>query len=154
MAYSQDMWRDFLRDFIIEVVRRPVLIVGNSIGGFMAASLAGDYPALAEGELRGLRIQHMGLCHLAPVPGMGHCRQQRSLLPSWDHRSKHIYGFSSGQPRESVHGCGPPLVLNPAMLGQVRGAAYSYCPSSAAGPATVSVSKGRSLFFLQGHVLL
>ena len=56
MAYSQDMWRDFLRDFIIEVVRRPVLIVGNSIGGFMAASLAGDYPGLAEGELRGLRF--------------------------------------------------------------------------------------------------
>ena len=55
MAYSQDMWRDFLRDFIIEVVRRPVLIVGNSIGGFMAASLAGDYPDLAEGELWGLR---------------------------------------------------------------------------------------------------
>ena len=52
MTYSQDMWRDFLRDFIIEVVRRPVLIVGNSIGGFMAASLAGDYPDLAEGELR------------------------------------------------------------------------------------------------------
>ena len=54
MAYSQDMWRDFLRDFIIEVVRRPVLIVGNSIGGFMAASLAGDYPDLAEGEMRRL----------------------------------------------------------------------------------------------------
>ncbi len=47
---AQELWRDFLRDFVIEVVRRPVVAVGNSIGGYISASLAGDYPALVSGE--------------------------------------------------------------------------------------------------------
>ena len=46
----QELWRDFLRDFVVEVVRRPVVAVGNSIGGYISASLAGDYPALVSGE--------------------------------------------------------------------------------------------------------
>ncbi|KAK9810106.1 hypothetical protein WJX72_004967 [[Myrmecia] bisecta] len=49
LAYSQDLWRDFLRDFVVDVVRRPVLVVGNSIGGYMAASLAGDCKPLVKG---------------------------------------------------------------------------------------------------------
>ncbi|GFR49192.1 hypothetical protein Agub_g11217, partial [Astrephomene gubernaculifera] len=49
VPYSQDLWRDFLRDFILQVVRRPVVIVGNSIGGFISASLAADYPGLLRG---------------------------------------------------------------------------------------------------------
>lgn len=47
---EQELWRDFLRDFVVEVVRRPVVAVGNSIGGYISASLAGDYPALVSGE--------------------------------------------------------------------------------------------------------
>ena len=99
MAYSQDMWRDFLRDFIIEVVRRPVLIVGNSIGGFMAASLAGDYPDLAEGEQRQHNLQAIAKSSACgkerwlrtetswPPPPCAcsrykSCPQQRSLLHS------------------------------------------------------------------------
>ncbi len=49
LAYSQELWRDFLRDFVLEVVQRPVVVAGNSIGGFISASLAADYPSLVEG---------------------------------------------------------------------------------------------------------
>ncbi|KAL3153511.1 hypothetical protein ABBQ38_011843 [Trebouxia sp. C0009 RCD-2024] len=49
LAYSQELWRDFLRDFVLEVVGRPVVIAGNSIGGFISASLAADYPSLVKG---------------------------------------------------------------------------------------------------------
>jgi len=31
--YSELFWSEFLRDFIIDVVREPVHLVGNSIGG-------------------------------------------------------------------------------------------------------------------------
>ena len=34
---------------MIEVVRRPVVAVGNSIGGYISASLAGDHPDLVSG---------------------------------------------------------------------------------------------------------
>lgn len=50
LAYSQELWRDFLRDFVLEVVQRPVVVAGNSIGGFISASLAADYPSLVKGE--------------------------------------------------------------------------------------------------------
>ncbi len=49
LAYSQELWRDFLRDFVLEVVQRPVIVAGNSIGGFISASLAADYPSLVKG---------------------------------------------------------------------------------------------------------
>ncbi|GAX72694.1 hypothetical protein CEUSTIGMA_g150.t1 [Chlamydomonas eustigma] len=49
VPYSQDLWRDFLRDFTVQVVGGPVVVAGNSIGGFIAASMAADYPQLAAG---------------------------------------------------------------------------------------------------------
>eukprot|EP00884_Botryococcus_braunii_P015481 jgi/Botrbrau1/2616/Bobra.145_1s0036.1 len=49
LPYGQNLWRDFLRDFIVEVVRRPVVAVGNSIGGYISASLAADYSNLVQG---------------------------------------------------------------------------------------------------------
>ena len=49
LAYSQHLWSSFLREFIVEVVRRPVVIVGNSIGGYISASLAAESPKLVQG---------------------------------------------------------------------------------------------------------
>ncbi|GIL75483.1 hypothetical protein Vretimale_8119 [Volvox reticuliferus] len=49
MPYSQDLWRDFLRDFILQVVGDPVVVAGNSIGGFISTCLAADYPQLVRG---------------------------------------------------------------------------------------------------------
>jgi pimeloyl-ACP methyl ester carboxylesterase len=47
--YGQDLWRDYLVDFVVQVVRRPVVAAGNSIGGFIAASMAADAPGAAAG---------------------------------------------------------------------------------------------------------
>ncbi|GIL51391.1 hypothetical protein Vafri_7390 [Volvox africanus] len=49
MPYSQDLWRDFLRDFVLQVVGGPVVAAGNSIGGFISTCLAADYPPLVRG---------------------------------------------------------------------------------------------------------
>eukprot|EP00887_Chlorella_sp_A99_P003679 scaffold7.g3679.t1 len=44
LPYSQELWTGFLADFVAQVVRRPVVVVGNSIGGLLSASLAADSP--------------------------------------------------------------------------------------------------------------
>ncbi|KAL4425249.1 hypothetical protein ABPG75_009265 [Micractinium tetrahymenae] len=49
LPYGQGLWRDFLADFVQQVVRRPVMVAGNSIGGFISASMAADYPGLVAG---------------------------------------------------------------------------------------------------------
>ena len=56
VAYSQELWRDFLRDFVVEVVRRPVVLAGNSIGGFIGASLAADHRPLVRGACARCRV--------------------------------------------------------------------------------------------------
>lgn len=49
LRYSQVLWSTFLRDFVLDVVQRPVVVAGNSIGGFISASLAADNPHLVKG---------------------------------------------------------------------------------------------------------
>jgi len=53
LQYGQDLWRDFLADFISEIVQvphnRPVVLAGNSIGGYISASVAADYPGMVQG---------------------------------------------------------------------------------------------------------
>lgn len=44
VPYGQNLWSDFLSDFVLRVVRTPVVAAGNSIGGFIAASMAADSP--------------------------------------------------------------------------------------------------------------
>ena len=44
LPYTQGLWQAFLRDFVVEVVRRPVVVAGNSIGGYLSACLAGGSP--------------------------------------------------------------------------------------------------------------
>lgn len=46
LPYSQALWTDFLADFARDVIGRPAVVAGNSIGGFMAANLAGSRPEL------------------------------------------------------------------------------------------------------------
>jgi len=47
--YTQNLWTEMLRDFVLEVVQRPTAAVGNSIGGIFAAKLAADYNHLVTG---------------------------------------------------------------------------------------------------------
>lgn len=64
----QDLWRDFLADFVLQVVRRPVVAAGNSIGGFITASLAADYPGLVEGLVL---LNSAGGCCVGGSVGVG-----------------------------------------------------------------------------------
>ncbi|XP_047254883.1 uncharacterized protein LOC107847439 isoform X2 [Capsicum annuum] len=48
IVYTEVVWAKLLRDFIIEVVREPVHLVGNSIGGYIAAIVTCLWPALAK----------------------------------------------------------------------------------------------------------
>ncbi|KAL5201229.1 hypothetical protein ABZP36_035583 [Zizania latifolia] len=45
--YTELLWSELLRDFIVDVVREPVHLVGNSIGGYICAITAGLWPSLA-----------------------------------------------------------------------------------------------------------
>lgn len=47
IVYTEIMWAELLRDFIIEVVGEPVHLVGNSIGGYFVAIVACFWPTLA-----------------------------------------------------------------------------------------------------------
>ncbi|KAK9291932.1 hypothetical protein L1049_019884 [Liquidambar formosana] len=48
LVYTELMWAELLRDFISEVIGEPVHLVGNSIGGYFVAILAGLWPTLAK----------------------------------------------------------------------------------------------------------
>ena len=49
LPYTQGLWQAFLREFVVELVRRPVVVAGNSIGGYLSACLAGGSPRLVKG---------------------------------------------------------------------------------------------------------
>ncbi|XP_052197181.1 uncharacterized protein LOC127804359 [Diospyros lotus] len=48
IVYTEIIWAELLRDFIIEVVGEPVHLVGNSLGGYFVAIVAGLWPAVAK----------------------------------------------------------------------------------------------------------
>jgi len=47
--YSGQVWRDQLHSFIQEVVGRPAVIAGNSLGGYASLCVAADHPAAVAG---------------------------------------------------------------------------------------------------------
>ncbi|CAA9576941.1 Possible alpha/beta hydrolase superfamily, slr1235 homolog [uncultured Synechococcales cyanobacterium] len=49
MQYSGDLWRDQLHEFVTEVIGRPVVLVGNSLGGYAALCVASQHPDSAVG---------------------------------------------------------------------------------------------------------
>ncbi|KAJ0918656.1 putative alpha/beta hydrolase-1, DNA photolyase, rossmann-like alpha/beta/alpha sandwich [Helianthus annuus] len=48
VVYTELMWAELLRNFIIDVVGEPVHLVGNSFGGYFVSIVAGLWPALAK----------------------------------------------------------------------------------------------------------
>ncbi|CAA6656217.1 unnamed protein product [Spirodela intermedia] len=48
VRYTELLWAELLRDFIVDVIGEPVHIVGNSIGGYFVALVAGLWPDLAK----------------------------------------------------------------------------------------------------------
>lgn len=47
--YGGDLWRDQLYDFIINVIGQPVVLAGNSLGGYSALCVAAQRPDAAVG---------------------------------------------------------------------------------------------------------
>ncbi len=45
LVYSGDLWREQLHDFITEVIGQPVVLAGNSLGGYASLCVAAEYPA-------------------------------------------------------------------------------------------------------------
>ncbi|KAJ8470631.1 hypothetical protein OPV22_024974 [Ensete ventricosum] len=48
VIYTELLWAELLRDFIVDVVREPVHLVGNSLGGYFVATVAGLWPSLVK----------------------------------------------------------------------------------------------------------
>lgn len=49
MEYSGDLWRDQLHDFIAEVIGRPAVLAGNSLGGYACLCVAAQRPEAVAG---------------------------------------------------------------------------------------------------------
>ena len=49
ITYSGDRWRDQLTDFIQEVIGSPVVLAGNSLGGYVSLCVAAQRPEAAAG---------------------------------------------------------------------------------------------------------
>ncbi|KAK3129344.1 hypothetical protein QOZ80_6BG0478090 [Eleusine coracana subsp. coracana] len=49
LVYSIDLWQNQVQHFVEEVIREPVYIVGNSLGGFVALYFAACNPHLVKG---------------------------------------------------------------------------------------------------------
>lgn len=49
LQYSGDLWRDQLHQFITEVIKRPAVLAGNSLGGYAALSVTSQHPESAVG---------------------------------------------------------------------------------------------------------
>lgn len=47
--YGGDLWRDQLHDFITQVIGQPVVLAGNSLGGYSALCVASQRPSSAVG---------------------------------------------------------------------------------------------------------
>jgi pimeloyl-ACP methyl ester carboxylesterase len=47
--YTADLWREQLHDFITEVIGRPTILAGNSLGGYAALCVAAEHPEAAAG---------------------------------------------------------------------------------------------------------
>lgn len=49
LEYNGNLWCEQLHDFITEVIKRPAVLAGNSLGGYACLCLASQYPDSAAG---------------------------------------------------------------------------------------------------------
>jgi pimeloyl-ACP methyl ester carboxylesterase len=49
LAYSGELWREQIKDFIEQVIGVPVVLAGNSLGGYASLCVAAAYPELSRG---------------------------------------------------------------------------------------------------------
>lgn len=51
VEYSPDLWREQLHDFITQVIGRPAVLAGNSIGGYATLCVAAKHPESVAGAV-------------------------------------------------------------------------------------------------------
>jgi pimeloyl-ACP methyl ester carboxylesterase len=51
VTYSGDLWRDQIQAFIQTHIQRPVVLVGNSLGGYASLCVAADHPESVAGVI-------------------------------------------------------------------------------------------------------
>ncbi|MBR8829941.1 MAG: 2-hydroxy-6-oxo-2,4-heptadienoate hydrolase [Chroococcopsis gigantea SAG 12.99] len=49
--YSGGLWRDQVTHFITEIIKKPVILAGNSLGGYVALCVAAECPEKAKGVI-------------------------------------------------------------------------------------------------------
>ncbi|MDJ0508045.1 MAG: alpha/beta fold hydrolase [Crocosphaera sp.] len=49
LQYSGDLWRDQLQDFVTQVIGKPVVLAGNSLGGYASLCVASQCPETSQG---------------------------------------------------------------------------------------------------------
>jgi pimeloyl-ACP methyl ester carboxylesterase len=88
-VYDGDLWREQLADFIAEVIGRPAVLAGNSLGGYSALKVAAQRPEQAAGLVL---LNSAGPFSDAPTPtvspvkkALGNTIRDLMLqpLPSW-----------------------------------------------------------------------
>ncbi len=77
ITYTADLWRDQLRDFCRDVVQAPVVVAGNSLGGYAALCFAVDCPEWTQGVAL---LNCAGPFSSAETPALPTWRQQLNDL--------------------------------------------------------------------------
>ncbi|MGQ9838727.1 MAG: alpha/beta fold hydrolase [Cyanobacteriota bacterium] len=82
--YRTEIWRDQLRDFCQQVVRRPVVAIGNSLGGYVVLSFAAEWPEW----IRGVVLLNAAGSFSTPGGSSKGWKQWLSSLVSWGLRQR------------------------------------------------------------------
>jgi pimeloyl-ACP methyl ester carboxylesterase len=51
LIYSSNLWRDQLYEFVKDIIGRPTVLAGNSLGGYAALCVAAQYPTSTAGVI-------------------------------------------------------------------------------------------------------
>ncbi|KAL6956414.1 hypothetical protein U1Q18_047021 [Sarracenia purpurea var. burkii] len=79
IVYTEVLWAELLKDFIIEVVGEPVHLVGNSLGGYFVAIVAGLWPTIAKSI-----VLINGAGNVVPrYSSVEFCKERRTSAAAW-----------------------------------------------------------------------
>ncbi|KAG8381484.1 hypothetical protein BUALT_Bualt06G0126600 [Buddleja alternifolia] len=79
IVYTELVWAELLRDFIIEVVGEPVHLVGNSIGGYCVAIVAGLWSSIAKSVV----LMNTAGNIIPQYSALGYSEDRRSSGAAW-----------------------------------------------------------------------
>jgi len=144
LKYSDIVWQEFLTSFIKDIAQEPVVLVGNSIGAFVAIQTAGLHPSLVKALVL---INPAGRLDFEYVPG------PRTPIIPWsfpsfltDALSKALLFYLSKTAKSTLRS------LYPVNVHRADSAFLEDILRSSKDPNAISVLK--SVFFLQKPVPL